>query len=73
MIHTVNGTYTSSGTVLITHVVGNSSGLGANELIMGGENMIEIELAPSSVHLLRFVADASSCRTVILTHFHKED
>lgn len=73
LTHTVGGTYTSSGTILVTHVIGNSSGLGANSIIMGGENMIEIELAPSSVHLLRFVADASSCRTSILTHFHKEE
>jgi len=74
LVHVANGTYTSSGTVLETFVIGGSSGIGANINISGGESGSRDEwlLGLSSVHLLRWVADLASCRTVIRTHFYRE-
>ncbi len=57
-----NGTYTSSGTILATYVVGGQGG-----------SRFEWILAPNSVHLLRWVADLASCRTSIRTHCYVED
>lgn len=75
LAHTVNGTYTSSGTILATYVIGGSSGVGASKVIIGGDgaSRYEWELAPSSKHLLRWVADLASCRTAIRTHFYREE
>jgi hypothetical protein len=74
LVHIGNGTYTSSGTLISTYVVGGSSGTGDKQVKVGamGETRVEWELAPSSVHLLRWLADLSSCRTVIRTYFYKE-
>jgi len=74
LVHVANGTYTSSGTILSTYVIGGSSGVGANKIQVGGDGAarFEWELAPSSVHLLRWVADLASCRTAIRTHYYKE-
>lgn len=74
LVHVANGIYTSSGTILSTYVIGGSSGIGATKIVIGGDggHRYEWELAPSSKHLLRWVADLASCRTVIRTHFYKE-
>jgi hypothetical protein len=75
LVHVANGTYTSSGTEMATYVIGGSAGNGANKVVIGGDGgaRFEWELAPSSVHLLRWVADLASCRTVIRTHYYKEE
>ena len=74
LVHTVGGTYTSSGTILSTYVIGGSSGIGANKIIVGGagDSRYEWELGSESKHLLRWVADLASCRTSIRTHFYRE-
>ena len=74
LVHVGNPTYVSSGTVIARYVIGGSAGNGANKIVVGGsgESRYEWELLPSSVHLLRWVADLASCRTVIRTHFYKE-
>jgi hypothetical protein len=74
LVHVANGSYVSSGTLLATYVVGGSSGNGAEKVVVGGDgaSRYEWELAPSSVHLLRWVADLASCRTAIRTHYYKE-
>lgn len=75
LTHTVNGAYTSSGTVLYTLIFGGTSGVGVNKATFGSTSGFsnEVILAPSSVHLVRFVADTASCRTVIRTSFYKQD
>ena len=74
LVHVANGSYVSSGTILATYVIGGSSGVGATKVVVGGDGGSRYEwmLAPSSVHLLRWVADLASCRTVIRTHFYRE-
>lgn len=75
LTHVVGGTYTSSGTILATYVIGGSSGVGGNKIIIGGDGAAryEWELGSESVHLLRWVADLASCRTVIRTHYYREE
>ena len=74
LVHVGNPTYVSSGTTLATYVIGGSSGVGATKMIVGGDgaSRFEWELKPSSVHLLRWVADLASCRTVIRMHYYRE-
>lgn len=68
LTHQAGGVYTSDGTVLNTYVIG------ASRLAAGGDGAEHVEwiLAPNSIHLLRWVADAASCRTVIRTQYYKE-
>ena len=74
LVHVADPTYVSSGTVLEKYVIGGSAGIGANKVVVGavGNTRNEWLFAPSSVHLLRWVADLASCRTAIRTYFYKE-
>ena len=74
LVHVANGTYTSSGTIMRSFVIGGSSGVGAQGAIIGGgkDGRFEIEFGLGSVHLIRWVADLASCRTAIRTHFYRE-
>jgi len=71
----VGGTYTSSGTVVRTYLFGSSSGTGGNKVSVGATagEVNEAILAANSVHLIRFVADGSSTRTIIRTSFYEAD
>jgi hypothetical protein len=74
LAHTYLGTYTSSGTVLLTSYVGAATGNPGQPFVVGGtaSGRNEIEFSPSSVHLIRVLAGAATCRTVINTYFYRE-
>jgi hypothetical protein len=68
----VNGTYTSSGTILRYYLMGSTGTNKANVGNVAGE-VNEAILAPNTKYLLRFVADNASTRTVIRTSFYEQD
>lgn len=74
LAHVYGGVYTSSGTVLLTSYVGAATGNPGNPFTIGGnaQGRNEDEFAPSSVHLIRVVAGAATCRTVINTYMYRE-
>lgn len=75
LTHVYGGAYTSSGTVLETFLMGSSSGNGANKAsigeTVGGRN--EWNLATSSTHLIRVVAGAATCQTVVRMYYYREE
>jgi hypothetical protein len=68
----VNGTYTSSGTVLRYYLLGST---GTNKASVGNTagEANEAILAVNTKYLIRFVADSASTRTVIRTSFYETD
>lgn len=75
LVFEAGGTYTSSGTVMQTFILGGSSGTGGNKTVLGSTGGLNNEyiVAGGSVHLIRFVADGASCRSVIRTSFYEQD
>lgn len=74
LTHVYEGAYTSSGSIMETFLAGSSSGNGANKATIGetigGRN--EWILAPSTNYLIRTVAGAATCQTVVRMYYYRE-
>jgi hypothetical protein len=71
LTHVLHGTYTSSGTVMETWVVGGITGTGGNIKVGGAVSLgRQWRLGLSSVHLLRFVPTAT-CQTAIHMYYYR--
>ena len=68
------GAYTSSGTMLETWLIGNSSGNSGQPILVGGGSSHgqEWELGYDSIHLLRVVPSAS-CESVIRCYYYRKE
>jgi hypothetical protein len=75
LVHTYQGTYTSSGTVLETYLMAASGGNGTNTITIGGNSPSKVEwvIAPSSTHLIRIVAGSATCQTVVKMFYYREE
>jgi len=73
LVHVKGGSYTSSGTILSTFLIGNTTGSAGLPIRVGGADghNQEWELGYSSVHLIRFVPSASY-ESVIRTYFYRK-
>ncbi len=70
--HVIGGTYTSSGTVMETWLVGSATGNPGQPMLLGGNCGLgrEWTLGYSSVHLLRIVPTAS-CETAVRIFYYR--
>jgi len=74
LTHRYGGIYASSGALLETWLAGSSSGNTGQRITMGGAlgQRHEWILLPSSIHLLRVVAGAATCQTVVRMYYYKD-
>lgn len=74
IVHRYGGIYVSSGTLLETWLAGASSGNPGQRITMGGAlgQRHEWILAPESTHLLRVVAGAATCQTVVRMYYYED-
>ena len=72
LVHVANGTTTSTGTTLQTHVLCAATNNNKAKIGFDESGKAPWRLGASSVHLLQFTADVGSSRTIMRTHFYRD-